>query len=77
MAEGRKSHLSQGGRGNGIQERERFSHKVNYSIVCSRPSCQPVAVGYLFPEEDIRAKDLTKITSKKGLSNCDLQWLII
>lgn len=57
MAEGRKSHLSQGGRGNGIQERERFSHKVNYSLVCSRLSCQPGAEGLLFPEEDIQAKD--------------------
>lgn len=68
MAEGRKSHLSQGGRGNGTQEREQFSHKVNYSRVCSSPSCQPVTVGYVY----WHAKDLSKITSNEGLSNCDL-----
>ncbi len=45
MAEGRKNHLSQGGRGNGTQEREQDPHKVNYSTVCSR-------LGQLFPEDD-------------------------
>lgn len=68
MAEGGKSHLSQGGRGNGTQEREQFSHKVNYSGVCSSPSCQPVAVRYAC----LQAKDLFKIISKTGLSDCDL-----
>lgn len=60
MAEGRKSHLSQGGRGNRIQECDQFTHKVNYNTVCGRllPVC--VVVRYLFSEENKRAKDRDK-----------------
>lgn len=57
MAEERKSHLSQGGGGNRIQECDQFSHKVNYNTVWGRllPVC--VSVRYLFSEEKKRAKD--------------------
>lgn len=66
MAEGRKSHLSQGGRGNGIQERERSPHSVNDSLVCSilLPGWSSAAGGLIRR----RYKDESKITSMKGLS---------
>lgn len=65
MAEGRKSHLSQGGRGNGIQEREPFAHKVNCNVVCSG-RVSPVSAGYLFAEETLW--DQFKINGEKGFT---------
>lgn len=45
MAEGRKSHLSQGGGGNGIQERDQFP------LQRRRTLCQRVALTFSSSEE--------------------------